>query len=380
MFLSGFFSRHEKIVVIVDIGSASASVSVVSLQKASPARVLASHRASVAMEDRIPDHAAAALGNAIAEASQKVLALYTKHEAPQDVFAIVRAPWTVSVSERVAQVFPTETKVTNEMIGSMAKTVLAQAHDLDTKNLLEAKVIRIELDGYATQKPSGKRARTVSISALLTTVQPSIREICERALNTAFPAHKVKFRSHTRALLMIASQTERYADTVMVDMASEGTGITSVKRGVVSSVELDVGMQSILATIGNGPPEETLAVMQMLEDEKCETDACRAVADALGRAEPELARKFGESFGQLAKSGHLQNDLLLLVHPHIAPWLSRFLARIDFSQFTSTTRPFVVHVLSSHDMLRFVQTEHGVTIDTSASVAIAHVHIEEGIN
>ncbi|MBI5469744.1 hypothetical protein HY968_00270 [Candidatus Kaiserbacteria bacterium] len=377
MFLSRLFSRKEKIVIVVDIGSASASVSIVALRKYGPSKVLSSHRVALAMEDRLPDHAAQAMGRAITEASQKSLASPIAHEAPQDVFAIVRAPWTSSTSERVTQIFPAETRITDEVIAGMAKAALAQARNLDTQNLLEAKVIRMELDGYQTQKPAGKHARGVSVSALLTTIQPSIRESCERALSVASPAHKIKFRSHTRALLMIASQTENYADAIIIDMGSEGTGITSVKKGVVSSVELDVGTHSILLTIGSGPPEETLTLMRMLEDEKCDTDACKALSAALGKAEPELTRKFGDSFVQLGKNGHLQNDLLLLVHPDMAPWLARFLERIDFSQFTITTQPFIAHILSSQDMWRYVRAETGVSVDTSAAVAIAHVHIEE---
>jgi hypothetical protein len=111
----------------------------------------------------------------------------------------------------------------------------------------------------------------------------------------------------------------------------------------------------------------------MLESDACSTDACEAVQKALATTEPELVRVFAGPIGQMAATRRAANDLLLVTHADLEPWLGRLFSRIDFSQFTVTTLPFTVCTPSSINMDRWVT---GGIDDDPLAVACALVNIE----
>ena len=88
---------------------------------------------------------------------------------------------------------------------------------------------------------------------------------------------------------------------------------------------------------------------------------------------PPFVRIFAGPIGQMAATRRAANDMLLVSHPDLEPWLGRLFSRIDFSQFTVTTLPFIVCTPSSIHMDRWIS---GEVADDSLAVASALVNIE----
>lgn len=104
-------------------------------------------------------------------------------------------------------------------------------------------------------------------------------------------------------------------------------------------------------------------------------DACSSVETALAKAEPELAAAFGAAFGELAAARRLPNTLLLSAHQYFVPWLTAFFERIDFAQFTLTSRPFTVEPISAKGS-RDIIWEPGVGTDQVIAEAVAFINTE----
>jgi hypothetical protein len=372
-----------KIVAVVDIGSASAAVGIMRIASRGPAVILAAARSNLPTEDRTAAHSATAIGGAIGEAAQKALAAYTatprgKRDPVRELYAVLRAPWTKSSTARAGDHFPSETKITDPMIASLAKRALDTQKEIDTSAILEANVIHIELNGYPTRHAAEQRATLIDVTILASQADPNMRTAALTALHQAFPALEPKLRSHTRALLaLLSSDAPHVKNCMVIDMASEGTSIAVVRKGVITGQVLaNEGVRSIIGTISGTTSIEALSMMRMIESERCESDACKTLLAKIAAIEPELVRVFGEHFGKLAATRPLPNDMLLLAHPDLLWWLARFFARIDFSQFTITSQPFVVHQLSAQDSASAVISAPGTTPDASLSLAAALVHIE----
>jgi hypothetical protein len=165
---------------------------------------------------------------------------------------------------------------------------------------------------------------------------------------------------------------------VAVDMTGEATGIVVVREGIVDKeLSMPEGMYTILRRFTEkGMPEETLSLMRMLEREHCDTEACDALKASIGRVEPELVRIFGEGMAKLASPQRLPAHLAVAAHTDISPWLSRFFSRIDFTQFTQTAQPFIVHALTPKDLAGSVVSESGIALDIGLAVASALVDKE----
>jgi len=162
-------------------------------------------------------------------------------------------------------------------------------------------------------------------------------------------------------------------------MTSEATHIVAVRKGVPAETAVVAeGKRSILKRIaGDKMPEEVLALMKMLEDDKCEPAACEAIKAAIAHVEPELVRVFGETIGKLAAKRRLPNPLIIAAHADLLPWLSRFFSRIDFTQFTVTMQPFIPKAIGQEYVTDLIDVPSSLSVDLGLLLAASLVNIEQ---
>lgn len=367
-----------KVIAVADIGSGSAGLTYLLLHRGAPAEVIAAERVVLSAEKRSKSASIAKLEEAVQETFKKIS--QKKVHSADELFCVIHSPWTRSISTGASSHFEKDTTVHDSMIGELAQKALAEKIELDRNNILEASVIRIELNGYPVGEPAGKSAHDIRITTLISDCDAELRAAVQTTLQKLFPQLVPVFRSSTRALLtVLRERTEDRGNHVIVDVGSEATNLVVLRDGVVSAQHLiPDGMRSMLERIApSGMQEETLGLVRMLEQDECSTDACKSVQEAMARAEPELVRAFGEGMAACASVRKLPNSLLVVAHPDISPWLSRLLTRIDFTQFTQTTQPFVAQTLSLKELETFVRPNTGVPIDTGLAVSAALVNIEK---
>ena len=371
----------EKIVAVADIGSGSAGFAIVAVPKRGPARLLAAKRSILPLEEREPAAIVAAIGRHLSETGQQVLADYRKGGGPQpsSVYAVIRAPWTQSKTVNARTAFPKPTKVTAAMIGNLAQQAMASV-SVEKAAVLEAGVIRVELNGHPTSKPVGKPCSELSVAALLSACEPELRQSVTDALQQLFGARRITLRSGVHAILSVMrGSPDVPEDFLVVDMASEGTNFMVVRDSVTtehgSSTE---GKTTILKRIStDGVLQHTLTHLRLLARGECDDPTCDALNAAMAKTEPELVRIFGEVIAKLISRRRLPNHLILATHDDLASWLTALFSRIDFAQFTTTTQPFVVRALKPGDFTDRVRPEPDVHIDSAMLTAAALVHIEE---
>ncbi len=377
-----FTRSHSEAIAVADIGSSGASVAIIETEKGKPSHVLAAARASLPPESRTPEAAIQGVIAKLSEAGEKALKEYASRAGAVPIassYAIIRAPWSHSKSVHAMRVFDEETNIDSGMIRELASGALTHDKEYAPENILEATVMRVEANEYPTSKPEGKPAQTLGVAMLLSDCAPTIRAGVSEAMTRLFPGAAPSMRSGVRALLAVLRESAALPkDCLVVNMTAETTALITVRKGIVGEQALvDVGLNTILNRVAQGRlPEEALGLMRLLTRDQCEDDACIAIKDAIARAEPELVRAFGEGMGKLALRQRLPNALILAAHEDIKPWLSQFFSRIDFTQFTTTTRPFIPRPMTHEEMTMRVVPEAGIVIDPGLAMAAALVNIE----
>lgn len=378
------FSRAPRTFVIADVGAGGSAVGFVQVPSDGPARIIAAHRTFSPVEERSPESALISLGATFAESAKAALADYAKAGAkgrPEAIYAVVHAPWATSRAFSNEQHFEKDTKITNDIIGTLAKSALAQAGNIPRDELLEASVVHVELNGYPVKSPVGRMAQQVKVAALVSSMQKVHRDALENAIAAAFPAVPLKLRSHARALVStLREHGDEARNCVVIDVADEGTTISVIRKNLLDGqAQIPAGTHALLTRIAPaGSREETLGLLAMLEKGTCSTTACDAITQALTAAEPEITKIFGEGFATLAAKRRLPNDVVLVTHADIAPWFAHFLSRIDFAQFTLTSQPLAVKILAQGDLKNVTETTPGVVEDIPLSLVAALVHNEYG--
>ncbi|OGG62524.1 hypothetical protein A3C21_00130 [Candidatus Kaiserbacteria bacterium RIFCSPHIGHO2_02_FULL_59_21] len=378
--------RRGKAIAVADIGGEGAGVAIIEAPAKGPVRVLAAERATLPPEERSSEANASGVIARLEEAAQKALAAYARRtEKPSPhvsaAYAIVRAPWTRSVAARAEAELPEGALVDDAAISAAARQALAADTKLDHAKILDASVVRIELNGYQTAKPEGKPARHIAVVALLSECDPAIRAGISETLVKTFACPPPTLRSGARALLAVLRENGLLREhCLIVETTSRATSLIAVRRGAVAEIAyVPEGTSSIVKRIaGDKMPEETLALIRMLSRGECETESCQAIKEAIARAEPELVKIFGDAMAGISAARRLPDSLILLAPADLSEWLVQFFSRIDFAPFTITTRPFSPGILSAQkDLAHSLSLESGVNPDPALSVACALIPAEE---
>lgn len=374
-----------KTVAVADVGGGSAGVAILSLSAEAPAHIVSAERSILPLEERAAEADRSRVLSSLTDVAQKALANVApripKELSPVSaVYGIIRAPWSRSKTIRAESLFAEETRIDSELVASLAREAVGNDKEFDHANTLEAGVIRVELNGYPTLKPAGKRASRINVAVLLTDCDADIRAGVTRELSKVFPSAPAQLRSGTRALLSVLRESSGLPkECLIINTTASGTSMLTVRKGAVAeTAALNEGTSSIVKRIGGERlPEEVLSLVRLLARDQCETDSCQAIAAALGKTEPELVKLFGEAFVKMSSTRRLPNRLVLAAHEDLSPWLVRFFGRLDFSQFTITTRPFSTSMLTLHDLEGLITYEGAARPDPDISLASALVNIEE---
>src|SRR3989344_4362182 len=195
----------KKVVAVADIGSGSAGFAVLEVPAKGPAVVQVAERAILPIEKRSAEAAIAAIGGELERVGQKMLTTYaTKRPGgghPEMLLCVIRTPWTRAQAVRESKHFGEDTHIVGGMVSELARVALDQASEIDKKGFLDATVARIELNGYPTKKPEGKRAHDIEVTALVSGCDPGIRAAIEHSLETILPHTPHTLRSGSPAAL-----------------------------------------------------------------------------------------------------------------------------------------------------------------------------------
>ena len=349
MFGGTLGKAKNRIVAVADIGSADAGVVIFEVgEKTLP---IAAARERLPLEDRPPEALITGVIQCLSTATEKALAqLAASGQSERGVtacIAIVHVPWTRSFAGEASAQFEKDDSVTQKQIADLATQALANQKELNRDTLFEASVVRVLLNGYPTGDPVGKKARAIRVRALLSECDPRIKKGVQEALGRLLPGISITWRSSARAILSLLRKDEE-ATCLVVSLGDEATDILVVRKADLEDRALvPRGLREIATSFAKDKPvEETLALLDMLEKDQCESDACEELENAIAKAEPELAQRFGEVFVKLSVARRLPETLVIIAPTHASTWLSRFFSRIDFTQFTATARPFSPILLS----------------------------------
>src|SRR3989338_9264018 len=376
--------KKEKIVFVVDIGSGHVGYSLVEVRHKQTPVVLASARAVLPIEERTTAQVKSGIFSLLDEICKKASDAYAQIHSQQGLpsvsssYAILQAPWSSSEIAHAETLLKKDERITSELISSLAQQALKADEKLDHKNLFEAGVVRVSLNGYPTKKPAGKLAHAVAVSTLISECKPEPLAKIKESLQRSFPSAKTNVYSRVRVLLSaLREMRPQSSDSMIIDVENEATNCIVMRDGLISEHFLvPEGTQTILKRIPGGMPEETLSLMRMLSRGTCSTPECDKLKSSLAVAEPEIVRIFGDALGHLVSKSRLPNELLLIADPALSDWLSTIFSRIDFSQFTVTTKEFTPSVITSDNLRGSVVSSAGA-IDPGLILATSFVNTEE---
>ncbi len=377
-------SRKEKIVAIADIGSGHAGYALLEIRRGGIPAILASARLALPFEGRTPEQAKSGVLSLFKEICGKAAGSHAEISAQRKLppvsasYAILQAPWSSSEIARAEAAFERDERITDRMVEGLARQALEAEDKLDHRNLFEAGVVRADLNGYPTAKPAGKEAHAISVSILVSECEPNMRAQITEILQGSFPAAEPTLRSRVRVLFSALREVRPQSrNSVIIDMENDATNCIVVRDGLASEhILVPEGTRTILKRISNEMPDEALSLLRMVSSGTCDTPSCDKLNSSIALAEPDIVRVFGDALGRIAGKLRLPNELLLITEPELSEWFSVLFSRIDFSQFTVTTKEFSPAALAPDKLRAFVSCPRNM-IDPGLALAAISVNAEK---
>lgn len=365
---------RQRLAAVVEVFPGGASVSIITLGKDAPSEIVSSGHAVIVLEPRTDEQARARIASQVTEAAAQAI---QQHKGPlghiAEVYVFLHGPWSETQMLTGEHVHDHDQKIHSSHIGQLVKESMTSAKAVDLKNLLEGSVIAVYLNGYPTSEPEGKMAKRLRTISLASICDRGLRDSIEGAVHASFPSAEINWRTSLRAYAKIAQNTLNKDSYLVVDMGIDNTHIASIHDGILSQVIINEGARTLLTRLApSRPTDDTLSLVRMLARDACSSEACESIKTAMAVAEPELVRIFGEAMAKIATVHKIPNDVLLSANSDLEPWLSSFLSRIDFAQFTLTSLPLTVHTQKTLDITRWL-----IGTDSANSLSCALVNMEE---
>lgn len=381
MFTLGKSAHKGKPVLIVDIESGSVAVSVVQIGGAL-ACILYIERVYLPIENRSPEQLTSATISLLKDVSQRAIKKYAesgvgKKTGPiQSLHVLVGSPWVRSHTAVAEETFGEERMVTDKIIRDTAKRAL-DGSPLDAARILETSVTRVQLNGYSTGKPVGKRAHHIAVTSFQSDIDAAMKQGIEVSLQQLAPGRAVTIRSAMRAALAPLHERARSHHYLLIAMGATSTDCIAVhKEDANEHMVIPIGTATIAKRIAGdkGLAEETFSLMRMLLSDTSATPAYTALKTNLAIIEPELVKSFGDMFASLAAKRRIPNTCFLAAHSDFVPWLEHFFSRIDFAQFSVTAQPLSIESLTPQHLRTEVEWQSGVREDTGMAIAATFVN------
>lgn len=384
MFGLGSSRENEKLIAVADVGGGGAGVALVLLHPHRSPTVLASKILTLPVAERMPAQEIAGVLSLLVQTCEETIKVYAASHgnkrlaAVSGAYAVIHAPWVRSKTLRADAGFESEERITEKVLGELIRKAVGTEERPDVPALLRSGSVQVDLNGYPTRRPLGKSAHAVEVSVLVSECESAVRTGAVEALQRSFSVVPT-LRSRERALVSLLGVSAQDRDQTVVGMSAAGTDVIVVRHNeAVDRAVVAEGSRTILARVSTGGlSEEALSLMNMIAHDACTSEACTALQTALVRIEPELVRIFGETMANLAAARRLPNAMTILAEPEFAPWLARFFSRLDFGQFTVTTRPFSVSVPPAADFENLLATEPGSGVNVDLALAVHCATMEE---
>ena len=380
-----FFSSLHRgtLMAVFDIGSGSVGGAIVEERGQRPLLIHTSLRLSVPHEKRTEEQLATVIAQKTAEVAEKLLTMHAKSKAPQksirECLVVVHVPWVHSFTHVLEAPLKAETRVIEDMIVQLSHKALPKKAEDERIETFEKSVVRVELNGYPTSNPIGKKAKHIGVVVLETEMLQQMKKRLTNSLGATFPGVTLLFRSSTLVdSTLMRRRAPQLAHFTIADVTSEATSITIIRGGVVVDQRIvPVGFRSILRTISKekGSTEDDIqSRIRMLMKDMCSTDECRSLTSSLDAVGAQFTKDFGNVFAEMGKVRKLPNTLVVRCHPDLLKWFTAFFARLDFAQFTETTQPFSVGEITAGAIAEHVVFTPGNTLDAGIATSCAFLY------
>lgn len=335
--------KKDALVALFDIGSSSVGGALVAFsaeKDGSSPTVLWSQRNEISFQETVNiEHFLQGILSTLKTVAKAMSVAAREH--PTAIFCTLSSPWCLSQTRIVKSSLAQSSIVTEKIINALVDAEVAAFRSgltsyLESGVMLEQKIMRVGLNGYATQKPYGKRAQDIDISLYVSAAPQSFLNMIRQPVEEIF--HRPVDQYHSLALVSFSALRDLSPERenfLICDIGGEVSDLSLVKNNIlVETVSFPKGMMTFIrdaVSLLKRPPEEVLSRLA-LHFGGHHDDTVSAKFDSLiTEGREKWLSSFREAIAELRSRNFLPDEIELTAHPVIEKWIRPALSQTPFA-------------------------------------------------
>jgi hypothetical protein len=358
-----FSKKDTHTVVVIDIRSSSISAGYVVLKQGAQPLIIHSIQypvdphATEPVEEALPRTLETVLTALIQNGSQKVLE--AGYSADSDhVLVTVSSPWQSSHIATVRKEEERPFTFTKGVLDQMTGDTHAGAPG---RKMVSQLVLSTFLNGYETQNPFGREAKTVEAITLSTDIDEAVYDKIHEVTRKAFHHKHVDIYAYLPELYAsLKDVTPLNRDYLVFDIGADVSDIVLVKHGIlISSAVHASGMRNILDAVH----KSGLSSHSIPTDETGVIDANRnaTFGDSTQLAKTAWIEGMKVTLGSIAKEEPLPRHVFVSSESAVSDFVTRLLDAPLLRSLWLSDEPLTLVPLSTSQFSSFVATTQETT-------------------
>lgn len=342
----GFFGgnkNREKVVAIFDIGSGSVGGALVRIfppvdgvQKAPT--IISQSRVDIAFQDELDfETFFVDMQKSLYQSANDIY--NAKMGAPEEIICVLASPWFIGETRELHIEKPEPFYITSSIIDELVSTELKNLSEIykqkyedieGTSVLIESKIFQSRLNGYKTEDPIGKKAKTLDIH-LFVSISP---EIClTRIKNTLVKVfHHTPISFSTFLTSIYTGARERFEDNdayFLIDIRGELTDIAIVSDDVlISTISFPMGKYGIIRAFREFglPVEQAKSLISLHANNMLDNKSKSSIAPTIQEVQKSWSVMFEKSLALLPRTIAVPSMIFLITDIDTALWFREVVA------------------------------------------------------
>ncbi len=367
--------KKEKIAVVFDIGSSSVGGAYVSLLPGQKPKIIATAREQMVFQEDLKfDRFVSSMLDALDRVAKNLSKQHSPFFAEKIFICSFSSPWYASQTRIATKKEDKPLVVTEKTLADMIFTEVEGFKHEESKRIgkegviMEHESIQVKLNGYETDTPIGKPAKSIETAVYVSIVPDQIFSRVNDTIRKSFHISHMRLHSFPFVAFVVIRDTFHESNFLFLDISGEVTDVSLVRGGVLQeTASFPYGKNFLLRKIAAGlssTPAEAISELSMHRNGDTHEKNVDKLQTILNEAEEDWRREFHQALSAFSGAGlNVPVDIFFTADSDVCDWFAESIARDKVVQYTRTEDLFRVRPLQVQFFSNLCDFEKGVERD-----------------
>ncbi len=299
---------------------------------------------------------------------------------PKTVYCTLSSPWYVSHMRAITLSKKESFRVSKKILSLLVEKEIEEFKKTESQKyfsggstekdveFIEAKTIRLKLNGYEVENPYDKETQTLEALLYLCVAPRAVLENIRKKTRQVLQYKSIFFHSFAFTYFnIICDIWEHELSFLFVDISREVTEVSLVRDGViVALMSFPIGRNTFIrkvVEVFKVSSYEGLSLLNIYMEGKGSKEVVSRLNVVLGDAKEEWLSSFGKALSEVSGGLYVPSHIFLTASDPIGSWFVRILKSKEVEERKFSFKPFTVNLLDPIVLSKFLYVGSDVRKD-----------------